>query len=82
MRTRVGRLRRLISEELASRDPFPSGHSIGDIAVLSGEVDDALEALSRALRGSKKFQKAAGLCSHAQEDLKAIEALVMLALRR
>ena len=98
MKIAVGELRRLIREEVeVVQDPFADpnkkkaaslpelGRSVLKAEELLGSVPGVLKELEASTRDPKAkeyFKKGAGLAYHAMNDLKALEAVLTVAVKQ
>lgn len=90
MKLTMCHLRQLLREE---KDPFPSRTTVGDLVDVIVDVNHAgaqrlPDMLKRAVadansdRLKKELKRAHALAVHAAEDLKGLEALVLMTLQR
>lgn len=90
MKTTIKALRTLVKEEVegAESDPFASPPSIKDVWTETTDLQkrlrklpetiDRLASTNRSLKSRNDLKKAVGLVHHASQDLKAIEAILMV----
>lgn len=95
MRIAVGQLKRLIKEELSAEpDPFKAPAPKPDLRTfaknvlqaeeLMGSMPKVLDEMSKGtknLKAQNMLRKGAGLAYHALNDLKALEAILTIAVK-